>query len=204
MANGDYFDNFLLNGSNYSGGEIENYEDTHDAAGNYVGRQNARPQPQPGFGQSFGFAPQQPIEPQQPSYTPPPTVSAAAQRTESTLGQPTRFAHVASPEQRSGQPIPLPGVEQYISPQLNSNFVIYQPRTTADVERLIAYLRRREPALVDLEPMIGTPEAQRLMDFTAGAAFALGETVMTVRRNLFLITPDTIEVLKPETESGQN
>ena len=68
------------------------------------------------------------------------------------------------------------------------------------MEQLIAYLRRREPALVDLDPMADSPDAQRLMDFTSGAAYALGDRVMTIRRNLFLITPDTIDVLKPEND----
>ena len=94
--------------------------------------------------------------------------------------------------------MPLPTLDQYVSPQLNQNFVIYRPRTTKDVEQLIAYLRRREPALVDLDPIAHSPDAQRLMDFTSGAAYALGDRVMTIRRNLFLITPDTIDVLKPD------
>ncbi len=37
MANGDFFDTFLRNASNYNGGEPEYYEDTHDANGKYVG-----------------------------------------------------------------------------------------------------------------------------------------------------------------------
>ena len=37
MANGDFFDTFLRNASNYNGGEPEYYEDTHDANGKYIG-----------------------------------------------------------------------------------------------------------------------------------------------------------------------
>ncbi len=116
------------------------------------------------------------------------------------MSNPTQFVHVQKPINAPPQAMPLPTVDQYISPQLNQNFVIYRPRTTADVEQLIAYLRRREPALVDLDPMADSPDAQRLMDFTSGAAYALGDRVMTIRRNLFLITPDTIDVLKPEND----
>lgn len=204
MANGDFFDAFLRNASNYGGGEPEVYEDTHDAKGNYTGRaqfgmpQQAYPQPQ--------AYPQQPINPQQqnyaaqqPLYTPPPQAASTRQRVESGMSHPPQFAQVA--QNGAPQPIPLPTLDQYVSPQLNQNFVIYRPRTTKDVEQLIAYLRRREPALVDLDPIADSPDAQRLMDFTSGAAYALGDRVMAIRRNLFLITPDTIDVLKPDGES---
>ncbi len=212
MANGDFFDTFLRNAANYNGGEIEYYEDTHDANGNYTGpRRFTASAPSSGApiygGQSY--VPPQPVAPVntvQPTYpvngyTPPPTL--AAQRTEYNLGNPPQFAQYESETPASQpvpKPIPLPTTKQYISPQLNQNFVIYQPRTTADVEHLIAYLRRREPALVDLDPIADSPDAQRLMDFTSGAAYALGDTVITVRRNLFLITPETIDVLKPDSE----
>ena len=208
MANGDFFDTFLRNAANYNGGEPEYYEDTHDANGNYIGSRRFTPPPPqqsaPMFGQNYAPPPVSPIQ-QQPvypvnGYTPPPTV--AAQRTEYTLAQPPLFTQYQAEETPPPppKPIPLPNNKQYIPPQLNQNFVIYRPRTTADIEHLIAYLRRREPALVDLDPIADSPDAQRLMDFTSGAAYALGDTVLTVRRNLFLITPETIDVLKPDSE----
>ena len=194
MANDDFFQSFLREAANYSGGEVEYYEDTHDENGNYVGKRAAS--------SGVNFTP----PPASYGYTAPPSVqptSAAAQRTEQSLISPTKFAQVQPngiPQQSAAQPMPLPTTDQYIPPQLNQSFVIYRPKNTADVEQLIAYLRRREPALVDLDPIADSPIAQRLMDFTSGAAYALGDRVMTIRRNLFLITPDTIDVLKPETD----
>ena len=198
MANDDFFENFLRNASNYNGG-LEYYEDTHDAAGNYTGNRGVpgqngnvdytKPPVNPAYG-NFG------AQAQSVQYRP---MSAAAQRTEQSLQNPTQLANVQKINEMP-QAKPLPTADPYISPQLNQNFVIYRPRTTADVEQLIAYLRRREPALVDLDPISDSPEAQRLMDFTSGAAYALGDRVMTIRRNLFLITPDTIDVLKPESD----
>lgn len=210
MANGDFFDAFLRNASNYNGGEPEYYEDTHDANGNYTGSAPlfGMPQQPPQYSQqppqqpsAYGQQPPLFAQQQQPQYPPqmqqqPPayalqqSVIAAQQRNE------TKQQGVSGP-----QSIPLPTLDQYVSPQLNQNFVIYRPRTTKDVEQLIAYLRRREPALVDLDPISDSPDAQRLMDFTSGAAYALGDRVMAIRRNLFLITPDSIDVLKPDGES---
>lgn len=194
MANDDFFENFLRNSSNYNGG-LEYYEDTHDARGNYIGGRgmqgdNGVVQYTQPPAQGGGYA-----VPQQP-------VSSAAQRTEQSLNNPTQLVstpvHGGAYTQNHAKP--LPTTEQTIHKQLNQNFVIYHPRCTADVEQLIAYLRRGEPALVDLDPISESPEAQRLMDFTSGAAYALGDRVITVRRNLFLITPETIDVLKPESD----
>lgn len=188
MANDDFFENFLKNSSNYNG-SLEYYEDTHDARGNYIG------------GRSAQGAVQYTAPVQSSGYTAPAATSAAAQRTEKSLSNPTKlYSESVPPTAQNRGAKPLPTTDQYISPQLNQNFVIYHPRTTADVEQLIAYLRRGEPALVDLDPISESPDAQRLMDFTSGAAYALGDTVLTVRRNLFLITPDTMGVLKPENE----
>lgn len=183
MANDDFFENFLRSSSNYNGG-LEYYEDTHDAQGNYIGSR---------YAQNSGA----------PQYAAPVPTSDAAQRTEQNLTNPTKiYSNV--PNNTIKQPPkakPLPTTAEGIAAQLNRKFVIYRPRTTADVEQLIAYLRRGEPALVDLDPISESPDAQRLMDFTSGAAYALGDRVITVRRNLFLITPDTMDVLKPESDS---
>lgn len=192
----DFFENFLRNSSNYNGG-LEYYEDTHDVRGNYIGGRPAQPSgvqyTAPVQGGGYTAPAPAPATPQSP----------AAQRTEQSLSNPTKLyssAPSATAAQANGAK-PLPTTDQYISPQLNQNFVIYHPRTTADVEQLIAYLRRGEPALVDLDPISESPDAQRLMDFTSGAAYALGDRVITVRRNLFLITPDTMGVLKPENDN---
>ncbi|MDE5562646.1 MAG: cell division protein SepF [Clostridiales bacterium] len=184
MANDDFFENFLRNSSNYNGG-LEYYEDTHDAYGNYIGSRPAQ----------NGGAPQY--------TTPVQGTSDAAQRTEQSLNNPTQIYSTAPQNStvKQSKAKPLPTTADGIAAQLNKKFVIYRPRTTADVEQLIAYLRRGEPALVDLDPISDKPDAQRLMDFTSGAAYALGDRVITVRRNLFLITPDTMDVLKPESDS---
>lgn len=183
MANDDFFESFLRNSSNYNGG-LEYYEDTHDARGNYVG---SRPY------QSSDVQYAQPNGYTAPAQQPRPEHNAVAGN--------AYAAPQTNAQKTQSQAKPLPTTAQSVSPQLNQNFVIYSPRTTADVEQLIAYLRRGEPALVDLDPISESPDAQRLMDFTSGAAYALGDRVITIRRNLFLITPETIDVLKPESDA---
>ncbi len=206
MANDD-LDSFLRKASNYHGGTPEYYEDTHDEFGNYKGG-GARPA-SPDFAVgSTGYTqpPQSPYvnynQQQQyaeQSFVPPVTQDPAAVRTERDLGNPPKFRYynVPAPEKK---PAPLPKVDQYISPRLYQNIVLYSPRTANDVERLIDYLRRREPAIVDLDPISESPDAQRVLDFTSGAVYALNGRIIEIKSNTFLIVPEGIDVAKPESK----
>ena len=209
MANDD-LDSFLRKASNYHGGAPEYYEDTHDEFGNYRGGARSMAQPDQAAGsaasdyprppQSPYVAPQQPYQP--PYATPqPPVPDTAASRTEREIGNPTKFQYydVPAPE-KSARPAPLPKVDQYISPRLYQNIVLYSPRTANDVERLIDYLRRREPAIVDLDPISESPDAQRVLDFTSGAVYALNGRIIEIKSNTFLIVPEGIDVAKPESK----
>lgn len=209
MANDD-LDSFLRKASNYHGGAPEYYEDTHDEFGNYRGGARSMAQPDQALGsaasgytrppQSPYVAPQQPYQP--PYATPqPPVPDTAASRTEREICNPTKFQYydVPAPE-KSARPAPLPKVDQYISPRLYQNIVLYSPRTANDVERLIDYLRRREPAIVDLDPISESPDAQRVLDFTSGAVYALNGRIIEIKSNTFLIVPEGIDVAKPESK----
>ena len=186
MPNED-FDTFLWRGSNYKGGKPEFYEDTHDEYGNYVGDKKKKQKNDFGYTQ-VNYGVQQPIQ-QMPD--------TAAARTERNLVNTPQFRYpnAATAEKKA---VPLPNVDQFISPRLYQNIVLYTPRNAADVERLIDYMRRREPAIVDLDPIADTPDAQRVLDFTSGAVYALNGRVIPIKTNMFLIVPDGIEVAKPE------
>lgn len=196
MANDD-LDSFLRKASNYHGGAPEFYEDTHDEFGNYRGplRQDTTGYTSPPQSPyvSPQFAPQQFAHPQ--------AADSAATRTEREIGNPTKFQYydVPAPEKQA-KPAPLPKVDQYISPRLYQNIVLYSPRTANDVERLIDYLRRREPAIVDLDPISESPDAQRVLDFTSGAVYALNGRIIEIKSNTFLIVPEGIDVAKPESK----
>lgn len=199
MANED-FDSFLRRASNYHGGEPEFYEDTHDLSGNYIGSRSVRDQT-PSATSAMGPVPQ-PQQTQQPPFGFSQGVqSDAASRTEQTLNSSTHFSYYTVPAaEKKSKAVHLPKVDQYISPQMYQNIVFYSPRTSTDVERLIDYLRRREPAIVDLDPIAESPDAQRILDFTSGAVYAINGRIITIKRNLFLIVPEGIDVSKPENE----
>lgn len=205
MSNDD-FEKFLQRGSNYFGGAPEFYEDTHDEYGNYIGGKKplsgvAYSTPQSAYQAPLStpiFNSESPT-----SYSAPKAQAAYYQskknyvaETEKNLNNPPKFTSFTQVESKP-KGVPLPGVEQYISPRLYQNIVLYSPRSAADVEQLIAYIKRREPAIVDLDPICDTPDAQRVLDFTSGAVFALNGRIIEIKSNMFLIVPEGIDVAKP-------
>lgn len=74
-----------------------------------------------------------------------------------------------------------------------SSLVIYEPESPEDVENLINHLKRREPAIVNLD----RPKqdlGQRVLDMVSGAVYALNGSMHRIRDNLFLITPEGVEI----------
>ena len=227
MAN-ESFDEFLKRGINYNGGSLEYFEDTHDAAGNYIGgRGNAAPASPSAFGSApsaFGSPytppqqpqqqyaqaqPQQQVQYAQPQYTAPQQApqnnrqfnSDAARRTENDLSRPTQFKYTTTQGAgNTNQAVPLPDLNQFISPRMYQNIAMYAPQNGADVERLIDFLRRREPAIIDLDPISDTPDAQRILDFTSGAVYALGGCIVPMKGNSFIVVPDGITIVRTESD----
>ncbi len=194
MANDD-LDAFLRRASNYHGGYPEYFEDTHDVAGNYIGRQAQYGAPVP----------------EQPTYTPTPVSPYSHQestprygkydpvgKTEQYLNNPPKIQYYDVPPVEKQKAVPLPKVDQYISPRMYPNILLYSPRSSADVEKLIDFLRRREPAIIDLDPIADSPDAQRVLDFTSGAVYALNGRILEIKNNTFLIVPEGVDVAKPE------
>lgn len=80
--------------------------------------------------------------------------------------------------------------------QSMSSVVIHRPTTPEEVESLIDYLRRREPAIVNLDkPPHET--AQRILDMLSGAIYALGGSMHRIQDNIFLLTPEGVEIAAP-------
>lgn len=76
------------------------------------------------------------------------------------------------------------------------NVVIYEPMTPEDVEMLIDFLRTREPAIVKLNTQ-REDIAQRILDMVSGAIFALNGSIFPIVENVFLLTPEGIEISAP-------
>ncbi len=75
----------------------------------------------------------------------------------------------------------------------NMKVVIYQPTTYEDTQNIIDNLKSRKPIVVNLDEM--DPQvAQRVLDFISGAVYSLAGHIRKVARNIFLVTPSTVDI----------
>jgi len=96
----------------------------------------------------------------------------------------------------SDKPRSLPDKTQTVVPRQYQNVVVYDPKSPEDVQRLIDYLKRREPAIINLDDT-DPKVAQRILDFVAGAIYALNGSIHRVSTNIFLLSPEGVEITVP-------
>lgn len=86
----------------------------------------------------------------------------------------------------------------------NLKVVIYQPTTYEDTQNIIDNLKSRKPIVVNLDEM--DPQvAQRVLDFISGAVYSLAGHIRKVARNIFLVTPSTVDIATNlRRESGED
>lgn len=208
------------------GSTPEYYENTHDRNGNYTGFSPELALPtytlpidRNTYGKGYATPAQTPYPSPQyatptAQYTPPaqytaPAQYSAPQAINSQLLQPgvapsitqtPQAPYGSSPyiAQPIAQPIgvPLPSSASSVAPRNYQNLAVYQPTTPEDVEMLIDYLRRKEPAVINLDN-VDEYRAQRVLDFVSGAIFALNGSIQRVGNNIFLLCPEGVQIIAP-------
>lgn len=110
------------------------------------------------------------------------------------------FSYTAPPSMSVGKAAEPSG--GYAPPRNYRNVVVYAPKNPDDVQRLIDYMKMREPAIVNLD---GTDEetAQRILDFVCGAIYALNGSVHRITSNIFLLSPEGVEITVPYDPKGE-
>lgn len=81
-------------------------------------------------------------------------------------------------------------------PVAYKSVVVYSPRSPEDVQNLIDFLRRKEPAIINLDSAKEN-DAQRILDFISGAIYALNGSVHRIAGNIFLLSPEGVEITIP-------
>ncbi len=89
-----------------------------------------------------------------------------------------------------------PDSSQKIAPREYQNVLVYEPTNYNDVQTLIDYLKRKEPAIINLDG-VDAAVAQRVLDFTSGAMYALNGSVLRISGNIFLLSPEGVGVTIP-------
>ena len=81
----------------------------------------------------------------------------------------------------------------------SSKMCLFEPRVFSDTQDIADELKNRRAALVNLQ-RIDKVSAKRIIDFLSGTVYAIGGDIQRVGSDIFLCTPDNVEVAGSITE----
>lgn len=81
----------------------------------------------------------------------------------------------------------------------SSKVCLFEPRVFSDTQDIADELKRRRATLVNLQ-RIDKLSAKRIIDFLSGTVYAIGGDIQKVGSDIFLCTPDNVEVAGSITE----
>lgn len=79
------------------------------------------------------------------------------------------------------------------SVQKSSKVILVEPRVYAEAQEIADHLKNRRSVLVNLQ-RIQHDQAKRIVDFLSGTVYAIGGDIQRVGNDIFLCTPDNVEV----------
>lgn len=88
-----------------------------------------------------------------------------------------------------------------IHSQKNTRVVLTEPKSYEDTQEIADHLRSRRPVIVNLHRS-KPDQALRIVDFLSGTVYALNGSISKVGHNIFLCTPDTVEIHGVITETA--
>ncbi|UUZ85572.1 cell division protein SepF [Paenibacillus sp. P26] len=80
-----------------------------------------------------------------------------------------------------------------IHSQKNIRVVLNEPRSYEETQEIADHLRNRRPVVVNLQ-RVRSDQATRIVDFLSGTVYALNGSISKIGPNIFLCTPDTVEI----------
>nr|WP_028561605.1 cell division protein SepF [Paenibacillus pinihumi] len=80
-----------------------------------------------------------------------------------------------------------------IHSQKNVRVVLNEPRSYEEAQEIAEHLRSRRPVVVNLQ-RVRTDQALRILDFLSGTVYALNGNISKLGGNIFLCTPDSVEI----------
>lgn len=72
--------------------------------------------------------------------------------------------------------------------------IVYHPVSYEDTQNIIDNLKSRKPVIVNMEEL-EIDCAQRILDFMAGAIYALNGTIYKISRGIFVVAPTNYDVI---------
>lgn len=77
--------------------------------------------------------------------------------------------------------------------QKSSKMVLVEPKMYAEAQDIADHLKGHRAVVVNLQ-RINKDQAKRIVDFLSGTVYAIGGDIQRVGTDIFLCTPDNIEV----------
>ncbi|MGN1386356.1 MAG: cell division protein SepF [Bacillus sp. (in: firmicutes)] len=79
------------------------------------------------------------------------------------------------------------------SVQKSSKVVLFEPRAYSEAQEIADHLKSRKAVVVNLQ-RIAHDQAKRIVDFLSGTVYAIGGDIQRIGSNIFLCTPDNVDV----------
>lgn len=86
-----------------------------------------------------------------------------------------------------------------IHSQKNVKLILNEPRSYEETQEIADHLRSRRPVIVNLQ-RVRSDQAIKIVDFLSGTVYALNGNIVKIGPNIFLCTPDYIELQGTITE----
>lgn len=86
-----------------------------------------------------------------------------------------------------------------IHSQKNVKVILYEPRSYDEAQEIADHLRSHRSVVVNLQ-RVRNDQAMRIIDFLSGTIYALSGSISKIGGNIFLCTPDTVEIQGAITE----
>ncbi|WP_438351608.1 cell division protein SepF [Paenibacillus sp. FA6] len=80
-----------------------------------------------------------------------------------------------------------------IHSQKNVKVVLYEPRSYDEAQEIADHLRSHRTVVMNLQ-RVRNDQAFRIIDFVSGTVYALSGSISKIGGNIFLCTPDTVEI----------
>ncbi|WP_062048576.1 cell division protein SepF [Bacillus sp. JCM 19034] len=86
--------------------------------------------------------------------------------------------------------------------QKGAKMILLEPRTYDEAQDIADHLKNRKAVIINLQ-RVSHDQAKRIVDFLSGTVYAIGGDIQKVGMNIFLCTPDNVDVTGSITEMIQ-
>ncbi|MDQ0192564.1 cell division protein SepF [Paenibacillus wynnii] len=113
---------------------------------------------------------------------------------------------ISSRDEEDFEPVPVEtrknqraGNVVSIHSQKNVKVVLYEPRSYDEAQEIADHLRSHRTVVINLQ-RVRNDQAMKIIDFISGTVYALGGGISKIGGNIFMCTPDTVEIQGSITE----